>query len=62
MERLNGVAAQPGKDVTVLVYPDADHAIFTRYLPGQGMPTGYIDQMVSWVLDRTESLRSDVGN
>lgn len=57
VERLEQVAALPGKEITVVVYPQADHAILARYLPWPRYADGYIDQMVTWVVEHTGGIR-----
>jgi uncharacterized protein len=48
-ERLAELASDPVRDVQVVTYAGADHAILTRRLPWPRYADGYVEQMVMWV-------------
>lgn len=52
VSRLNELTTDPSRDVSVITYAGADHAIMTRRVPWPRFADGYIEQMVAWVQDR----------
>lgn len=52
---LERLSAAPDKDIEVIVFPNAEHALMDADSVLPRLAPGYVDAMLSWLLDRVSA-------